>query len=50
MERYESLQHTKRECKSPSGLDSEMPEESSIRTTSEGSGVHPSKVGIAERE
>ena len=34
----------------PSGLDSEMPEASSIWTTSKGSGFHPSKVGIAERE
>ena len=36
--------------KVPSGLDSEMPEESSTWATSEGSGTNPSKVGIAEGE
>jgi hypothetical protein len=34
----------------PSGLDSEVPEESSIWATSKGFGINASEVGIAERE
>ena len=34
----------------PSGMDSEIPEESSVWTTSEGSGTSPSGVGIAQGE
>jgi hypothetical protein len=34
----------------PSGLDSEMPEESFIWTTSKGSGTNSPAVGIAERK
>ncbi len=32
------------------GMDSEMAEESSVRTTSEGARTNPSRVGDAERE
>jgi len=34
----------------PSGMDSEMPEESSIWATSEGFGANATRVGEAERE
>jgi hypothetical protein len=50
MERYESLNHTKWECKYHFGMDSEMPEESPLWAASEGSGTSASGVSEAERE
>ena len=55
MERYESLHHTKWECKyhlvwSPSGLDSEIPKEGSLWPVEEGAGAGAAGVDIAQRE